>query len=148
MLQIQIDWANRYFAVLDTEPPKATPRLVLRATLSGVTFTGENLMFQLPDNKTANLAVSATDAAGVPATLDGAATFASSDPTIVVVEAAADGLSATIKPAAPVKLGTAQIQVSADADLGAGVTTINGLVDVEIVAGQATSLVLTPTLNA
>jgi len=34
-------------------------------------------------------------------------------------------------------LGTAQINVTADADLGSGVTTINGVLDVQVVAGQA-----------
>jgi hypothetical protein len=90
--------------------------------------------------------VSAVDAKGNPAPLDGAPLWTSSDETILLVTAEADGLNAVIKAAG--KVGTAQVRVDADADLGAGVTTISSLLDFEILPAQAVGLSInvgTPT---
>jgi hypothetical protein len=57
---------------------------------------------------------------------------ASSDPAILEVTDNGDG-TAKVKAVGPV--GTAQVQVSADADLGEGVKTVTGVADVEVVAG-------------
>jgi hypothetical protein len=92
-------------------------------------------MLTLPDDKTASAAVSYTDAKGNAATVDGAPVWTSSDESILTVAAAADGLSAVITPVGP--LGTAQVKVEADADLGAGVTSLVTLGDIQVVGGQA-----------
>lgn len=91
-------------------------------------------MFTIPADKTASGAVSYVDAKGNPAQVEGAPVWSSSDPSIVDVVPSADGFSATVTPGA---VGTAQIKVEADADLGAGVVPVIALVDVEVVAGQA-----------
>lgn len=102
-------------------------------------------MFTLPDDKTASAAVAYVDAKGNPAKVDGVPAWSSSDPAILDVVAAADGMSATVTPVGP--LGTAQVKIEADADLGAGVTTIITLADVEVVGGEAVAGNVTLTVN-
>ena len=88
-----------------------------------------------------------TTAAGNPATLDGAPvwTVVSGDATLEVSE---DGLSAyLVSGAADV---TSQIEVSADADLGEGVVSLTDVIDLAVVAAQASALGLafdTPILK-
>lgn len=53
----------------------------------------------------------------------GSVVWASSDPTVLTVVAAADGMSFDVTTVAP---GTARLSVTADADLGTGVQTITG----------------------
>lgn len=122
--------------------------LTLRYGAFAVTFQPEEdsmTAFTLPDDKTAGAAVAYVDAKGNPATVDGAPVWTSSDETILTVAAAADGMSAVVTPVGP--LGTAQIKIDADADMGAGVTDIITLADVEVVAGQAVAGNVTLTLN-
>lgn len=66
-----------------------------------------------------------TNAAGQPAPVDGVPVWATSDATVISVVAAADGMSAVVAAVAPG--GPARITVTADADLGAGVSTITGV---------------------
>lgn len=102
-------------------------------------------MFTLPDDKTAAAAVAYVDAKGNPAVVDGVPVWSSSDESIVTVAAAADGLSAVVTPVGP--LGAAQVKVEADADLGAGITPIITLADVEVVGGQAVAGNVSLSLN-
>jgi hypothetical protein len=111
-----------------------------------VTFQPKGkFMFTLPDDKTASAAISYVDAKGNAAKVDGAPEWTSSDPTVLAVNAAPDGLTAEILPVGP--LGTAQITVKADADLGAGVVELVTLADVEVVAGSAVAGNVSLTLN-
>lgn len=95
----------------------------------------------LTDSQQVAFSIKVTDKKGNPASVEGVPEWASSDDTILTVEAAADGLSAVAKAAGP--LGTAQVSVTADADLGTGVTSIIGTQDVEVVAGAAVAIALT-----
>lgn len=97
-------------------------------------------MLTLTDSQQVNLKVAFADKAGNPASVDGAPVWTSSDDTVLTVTAAADGLSAVA--ASTGKLGTAQVTVTADADLGAGNTPIAGTLDVQVLAGQAVSAVV------
>lgn len=91
-----------------------------------------------------NITLSITNAAGDPAPVDGVPVWASSDGTVIAVNAAADGMSAVAPAVAP---GTARITVTADADTGAGVTTITGVSEDIVVtvdpANQASVMTLT-----
>ena len=96
----------------------------------------------LTDTQKADLSISPVDSKGNPAKLDGVPTWASSDATIVTVSGiSADGLSATVYATGPA--GTATVAVSGDADLGAGVTTITGTLDVSVTGGAATAIAIT-----
>jgi len=100
------------------------------------------MAFQLQDDQQVELAISYLDAAGNPATVDGSTSWASSDETVLTVEPSADGTSATARAVGP--LGTAQVQTTADADLGEGVVAISGVLDVEVIASQAVTATITP----
>lgn len=86
----------------------------------------------------AELSVSIKDRAGNPAQVDGAPVWSLTDPSLGDLVAAADGLSATLTPKGP--LGSCEIQVNADADLGEGVKTILGSLPVDFVAGDAETI--------
>ena len=75
------------------------------------------------------------DSLGNPARVDGIPSIVVLDPNVIVlVDLAADGLSGAVSAVAP---GTAQVQVTADADLGAGIRTLSVIGDVEVLAGEA-----------
>lgn len=78
----------------------------------------------------------AQDAKGNPAEIQDPQ-FEVSDPAILGLEVAADGKSAIVKGGA---LGTAQVTVRGDADLGEGVTPLIGVGEVTVIAGEATVL--------
>lgn len=127
------------------------PRPHLRWTIGPVSeqfLTGpeqENLVLQLSDSQKCDLSISPVDKKGKHAPLDGIPDWTSSDDTVATVVASTDGLSAVVT---AVDLGSCQINVSADADLGAGVVALSGALDVTVVGGQAVSLSIgtgTPT---
>lgn len=97
-------------------------------------------MLTLTDSQQVDLTVAFADKAGNPASVDGAPVWTSSDETVLTVAAGADGLSAVAT--ATGKLGTAQVTVTADADLGSGTTSIAGTLDVTVLAGQAVAAVV------
>lgn len=85
------------------------------------------------DQNYPNVALVITNNRGQPAPVDGIPVWASSDSTVLTVNVAADGMSATVD---TVGAGTARISVTADADLGTGVSTITGVSeDVNVTIG-------------
>lgn len=97
-------------------------------------------MLALQNDQQVTASIQPVDAKGNPAKVDGAPTWSSSSDDVATVEAAADGLSATV---VGVDIGTCQINVKADADLGEGTTDLTGTLDVEVVAGSAVALSIT-----
>jgi hypothetical protein len=87
-------------------------------------------------------AVTFTDDHGNPATIDGLPLWASSNDTILMVVAAADGMSAVISAVGPD--GQAQISVTADTNMGAGTVPIIGTLDINVVSGMAAIIGITP----
>lgn len=98
-------------------------------------------MIQLTDIQKVSLAISAVSAAGNPAPIENAV-WASSDESILLVEAAPDGLSAVATTVGP--LGNAQVQVSADARIGEGEVPLQGILDVEVISSEAAALSIAP----
>ena len=94
----------------------------------------------LTDVQKVGLSVSFVTAKGNPAQVDGAPVWSVSDATVLSVVPSADGLSAEVVAVGP--LGTAQVSVTADADLGTGVTALVGTLDVQVVASEAASIVI------
>ena len=104
-----------------------------------ITMGGANIMaLVLTDEQQVALAIEPKTAAGNPARVDGVPTWQSSDPAIVDLVVAADGLSAVAKTVGP--LGNVQVSVTADADLGEGVRAITGTLDIEVKAAEAVTL--------
>jgi len=83
-----------------------------------------------------------TDQYGNPARVDGLPAWEASNVAVLAVRTAADGMSAVVTAKGPA--GTSQVRVTCDADLGEGVTEIIGLLDVEVLGGQAAVIALTP----
>ena|SRR5215475_3795122 len=107
---------------------------------------GDLMAITITDSQQFVLAAQGVDKKGKPTELDGAVAFISSDPNLLVATPI-DNLSATITvgPLTGVTLPvTAQITAEGDADLGAGVVPVLGVLDVTIVAGQAVNISLTP----
>lgn len=75
------------------------------------------------------------DAKGNVASVDGVPQWSSSDPNVITVVPAADGMSCDV--VATGATGTALVTVTGDADLGAGVIPIVGTLDVVVAGGQA-----------
>ena len=103
-------------------------------------------MLVLTDIQQVGIAIAPKSAAGNPASIDGSPVWNSSDETVVTVVVAADGMSADVITTG--KLGTVQVNVSADADMGGGVKSIAGTLDIEVKASEAVILEInagTPT---
>lgn len=84
------------------------------------------------------------NAKGGDATVDGIPAWASADETSVVVTASEDGKTVEIKtvgPVSPAGIPT-RVTMTADADLGEGVSPIFGTVDVTVKPGQAVEVEL------
>ena len=96
------------------------------------------MAFILKDIEKVPVSVTPVTAAGNPAKVDGNPVWYSSDESVLTVEADATGLKAYVISTG--KLGTAQVNVKADADIGDGVKEIVGTLDVEVQASEAVSL--------
>lgn len=92
----------------------------------------------LTDTQKCAMTIRPRTAAGNPAQVDGTPVWTSSNEQVLTLSISEDGMSAIAMTTG--QLGTAQIQVQADADLGQGVRTITGVADFEVRAGEAVSL--------
>jgi hypothetical protein len=81
------------------------------------------------------LSVALKDKFGNEAQSDGKPSWALSDESLASLELSEDGKSALLLPKGTV--GSFKVQVSADADLGEGVKSILGELDIELLAGEA-----------
>lgn len=91
----------------------------------------------LTDIQKVSLSIAPVSAAGNPAPVENVV-WTSSNPEVLEVVASEDGLTAVASTVGP--LGTAQVTVVADADLGEGVVPLTGILDVVVVGSQAVSL--------
>jgi hypothetical protein len=125
------------FEEIETVPP----RFIFSVQLAGMTAKDIKMLI-LPNDHQARASIQPVDSKGNPAQIDGLPNWTSSSAAIASVQnIAPDGLSADIVPGT--SLGTCQINVTADADLGSGVSTISGVLDVQVAAGQAVAFVIT-----
>jgi hypothetical protein len=120
--------------VFDLEKDE-TPGFLWSITSEGVTTKNVSMLI-LPITKQVTASIQPVDAKGNPAQIDGMASWSSSNPQIAnITNVSSDSLKADIVPAGT--LGTCQINVQADADLGSGTKSITGLLDLTTVAGEA-----------
>jgi uncharacterized Zn-binding protein involved in type VI secretion len=125
------------------EPSPAGAFITLRYDGFTITARADQMAYKLPNDKAVKVQVSYVDAKGNPAAVDGDVTWDTSDATIATVTAeTGDSTIATVIPAD--KVGQVQINATADADLGAGVTTLVTTMDVEVLAGQAVAGTISP----
>ena len=100
-------------------------------------ITGDIKTMILVDTQEVDLAIKPVDKKGNAAQVEGVPVWVSSDPTVIEIIPSTDGLSAVAKAGI---LGQAQVSVTVDADLGEGVRNISGVLDFDVVAGEAVSL--------
>lgn len=98
-------------------------------------------MIVLTNTQKVAVTIQPVDSLGNPALVEGVPVWSVSDPNLLTLDVAADGMSGFVVTVGPV--GLAQVNVSADADLGEGVTTITGLLDVEVIASEAVTFNIT-----
>jgi len=120
------------------EPHRPEIRFRLVVGSLSVTFNGDWIML-LPDDKTVSATVAFKDTKGKPAKVDGVPVWASDNEDAATVVAADDGMSAVVSPGALTspEPWTANITVTADADLGEGVVPIIGTGSVTVTGGAA-----------
>lgn len=102
----------------------------------------------LTDEQDCPLTVEFKTAAGNPAKVDGVPTLTSSNAAVAELQVAEDGLSALIVSKG---LGSSQVVLVADADLGEGLREVTATLDLEVVAAEAVTAGLvagTPVLKA
>lgn len=87
-------------------------------------------------------AIEVLDGKNRPAPVDGPPTWLTDNTDVLALTPAADGMSCKVT--AVGIAGTAKVQVTADADLGAGVETLAGIDDVEVTAAPAKTIKMTP----
>jgi len=117
------------------ECPTPLPQARVVRFFHGVPTT----MLILGANQKAPLSVRFEDAEGNPARVDGIPAWTVSTPEVGELVVAADGLSAELVAGSP---GTGQVNVRADADLGTGTKEIVGVLDVDVLAGEAAVVVI------
>lgn len=118
------------------------PRASWAVTHQGVTvFSEEVLRMQMDTDQKVSAALAILTAGGQPARVDAAPAWSveATDIEVVTMEVAEDGLSATFT---AVGVGTAQVTVTADADLGEGVRTITAIGAITVVPAGAAVLTL------
>lgn len=122
--------------------PREAVSITFICTLEGQTYVGDQMIVKAGQFFSATL--KAVDKFGNAAVLDSEnpPVFASSNPEIATVEAAVDGLSATVTSTG--KTGTAQISVTADAMVGPDEKLIVGTLDLEVLPGDAVTVTLEP----
>lgn len=91
-------------------------------------------MLKLSVIQQSTVSITPLDAKGHTAPVDGAPVWTTSADGIVKLTVAPDGLSAAI---VAQSVGTCQVNVTGDADLGAGVKAFTGTLDVQVIAAEA-----------
>jgi hypothetical protein len=122
--------------------------VITLCNLDGSNPQGENEMsvFQIKDDSPdLLLKLTPVDDQGFAAPVDGEATFQSDDESIATVTPQADGVSAVIHLLDKTPGKKVTINVTADADLGAGTDTITDSAELNFIAGEATHLGLSLT---
>lgn len=99
----------------------------------------EGLMARITTEEQVSITVAPKTAHGNPAKIDGEVDFQSSDETVAKIVKTGP-LSAIVKSVSP---GVAQIIAAFDADLGAGVRTVEMTGAIEVVAAEATTAEIT-----
>ena len=108
------------------------------------TFLGGDIMdITITDNQEFELEVVAVDKKGNPAKLDGEVQWSVSDGALLIPTILSD---TRVKITAAGTLGVGQVTAVGDADLGEGMKELPGVLNVTVIAGEATGLTLVPTV--
>lgn len=100
------------------------------------------MAFELSTGFQVPVAVEFRDRKGNPAPVEGTPEWSTDNSELLAISPSEDGMSCNVASVGPI--GTATVTLSADADLGAGVRSIIGTLEVSVTTGGATEVVLTP----
>lgn len=100
------------------------------------------MAFTITDSQQVPVVVQFVTKKGNPAPVDGIPEWTTDNSDVFSLTPAADGMSCVVAAAGPLGLG--KVQVTADADLGAGVQHVIGVLDGTVTGGNAATVVLTP----
>lgn len=100
------------------------------------------MAFAMTVTQQVDVTIAITDKKGNPAAVDGVPEWATDNSDVVSLTPSPDGMTCTV--VAVGMIGTANVQVSADADLGSGTTPVIGTLEVGVTAGTASVISLTP----
>lgn len=135
---ISVDWCDQSIKVF----ANLEPSLIIEIISTDFKVKGRLPMaITIMDDQTFEATVSAVDSRGNPARIDGDPAWTVSDPALLSLTI--NGAQAIVSAAGP--LGVGQLRVSVDADLGEGVRPLTGLLDIEVIGGEAVGLTIVPT---
>jgi hypothetical protein len=112
------------------------PQIKFYINKNGQKIEVTNMFLKVSDQLPVSIAIK--DKFGNTASVEGAPAWALTDAALGTLNVAEGGMSAVFTPAGTV--GVLKVQVSADADLGEGVKTILGELEIELLAGEAVSV--------
>lgn len=98
-------------------------------------------VFNLPPTHQVSASLAIKNDAGQPARVDGLPVWSLTDPSIVTLDVASDGMSALVQ--ATGTFGITQLTVEVDADLGAGFRAITAVGDIAVSEPEASVVELT-----
>lgn len=122
-----------------SQVPEAARVFAVIALTGAIERTG-NMSFTLQDGFETDLSATFADAEGNPASVEGAS-WSSSDEAVVEITDNGDGTAVAVG-ASP---GTAVISLSADARFGPETVLIDATLDIEVVAGEASTATIVPS---
>lgn len=99
------------------------------------------VMAEITDSQKVTLSVKFVDRKGNPAPVDGVPSWGVDNTDVLAIEVSEDGLTCVASAVGP--LGTGLVSMTADADLGEGVTPIAGTFELTVTAGEATTVEIT-----
>lgn len=129
-------------AILDVCRRSSPPQVIVRIQVGDVSIEmeGDWLMLKMPIDRKVTATVAFKDRAGNSAPVDGVPAWSVQPDGLLTCESSEDGMSATFTPTGT--LGTAQVIVTADAEIGDGITNLTLEGYIELVGGQAVTGVI------
>lgn len=100
------------------------------------------MAFSMTDSQQVTVTPKFVDKNGNAANVDGVPEWSTDNTDVLSLIPAADGKSCLVSAVGP--LGVGNITLKADADLGVGIRTVIGTLEVTITGGQAAAVVLEP----
>lgn len=137
-LALTVDWDKRQICLREPPDPKL---MYLRWSIStkDIKVKGVGKMaVTIKDTEKISVEIIVTDAKGNPAKVDGTPIWNVSDPAGLSFLPSDDGFACDISAVGP--LGNFQATVEVDADMGLGVKSLIGVLDIEVVAGEAVAV--------
>jgi hypothetical protein len=137
-LKVQLSFASPLRIEVAQVQSQTPYRAIWEWEIQNIKVKGENMASTMQSGTTAQATVTWVDASGNPARTDGPTSWESSD-AILLVESIPGPPENRAKVTSAGPIGPAQIQATVDADLGQGTKSITAVLDVVVIAGEASA---------